>query len=106
MDFKARIKKFWIIALLTASPLTLIGILALSGISFDQMILFVGLEVNEQSVMVFVLIALMNATLLLFTKLTILCLYMREGAIKYAERMAIKEPHRKEFWDDMKKLAE
>ena len=82
------------------------GLVNFYGVGFDQMILSVGLEINDNSILAFSLIVLMNSVLLVLSMIAILILHIREWSLQHADKMIIKNPDRKEFWEAIKRVIE
>lgn len=106
LAFIKRYKALFVIGVIALMPLVLMAGLVLYGISFDQMIMFFGLVVNENSILLFAYIVFLLAMLLLLSMFSIMYVYMRDSARIYADRMMIEQPDRKEFWELIKKIVE
>lgn len=106
MDFQGRYKKLIISAMIAASPLVLMTVLVIFlGVSFDQIIMFFGLMVDKNSIMLFAIIVLGFAGALALSLLAILTLQMQESTLLWLDKMIEKHPDRKDFYADLKKLV-
>ena len=105
MELQKRYRWLFRISILSAIPLLLVTVLFMSDIGIGQMIVFFGLEVNEQSIMLFILVALMVVIILAFSLLSILALRIQQGAIAHVNKK-IKENPGDKFYTDVKKMVE
>lgn len=92
--------------MVAATPLVLMAILVIFfGVGFDQIITFFGLGLDKNSIMLFAIVVLGFAATLLASLLAILTLQMQESTLLWLDRMIEKNPDRKDFYTDLKKLV-
>lgn len=104
LDVKEKYRYILTIAVIAITPLLLMAALVLSGISFDQMIMFFGLAVDKNSIMVFAIIVLCFAMILAASLGAIFVLQIQESTILCLDKMIENHPDRKDFYIKLKKI--
>lgn len=104
MYFKELYKKLVISAVIAATPLVLMAVLVMFfGVSFDQMIMFFGLVVNKNSIMLFAIIVFGFAMVMAASLGGILVVGVEEITVHYLDKKIKENSDRKGFYIRLKK---